>query len=338
MGRRFHIDALFWVDSVTEIHQHAFRGAFQVLAGGSIQTSYSFARERVITGELQVGRLHATESKLLRAGDVEPIRGGDRSIHALFHLMRPSVSLVVRTKSEQSLLPQYSYLPPGIAYDALYSDPHALRTVQMAELLCALDDPRFEERLVGAIARSDLHTCFLLLKKLRSLPDRSLFARLVDAAAQRHGAIAQTFAAAFEEMARQESIVHKRTLVKDPELRFFLALLLHATSRQPILELTRAHVPHRDPIETVLGWLVALSKVTLKLQLGGTPWEPNAFGLPTLDDTMVDVIRRRLRGEPLAAIGEPRFRQLFASLGSTSMFRGLSFDSRSGMDGAVGGR
>src|SRR5438132_973004 len=43
-GRRFYIEALFWTEGTTSIHQHSFSGAFQVLLGGSIHTTYSFER------------------------------------------------------------------------------------------------------------------------------------------------------------------------------------------------------------------------------------------------------------------------------------------------------
>ena len=41
-GPRFYIDIYFWVDGTTEIHQHGFAGAFQVLVGSSLHSRYSF--------------------------------------------------------------------------------------------------------------------------------------------------------------------------------------------------------------------------------------------------------------------------------------------------------
>jgi predicted metal-dependent enzyme (double-stranded beta helix superfamily) len=45
---RFHIDAYYWLDGTTEIHQHAFSGAFQVLRGSSVHASYRFQVEQEI--------------------------------------------------------------------------------------------------------------------------------------------------------------------------------------------------------------------------------------------------------------------------------------------------
>src|SRR5213075_397838 len=40
----FYIQALFWLDGTTSIHDHAFSGAFTVLAGSSIHSRFEFER------------------------------------------------------------------------------------------------------------------------------------------------------------------------------------------------------------------------------------------------------------------------------------------------------
>src|SRR5688500_16104113 len=42
---RLIIDALFWMDGTTAIHQHGFAGAFHVLAGSSVHSEYGFELE-----------------------------------------------------------------------------------------------------------------------------------------------------------------------------------------------------------------------------------------------------------------------------------------------------
>ncbi|HRH46497.1 MAG TPA: hypothetical protein PKY82_32940, partial [Pyrinomonadaceae bacterium] len=44
---RFHIDIYFWMEGTTSIHQHAFCGAFQVIHGSSIHSSYEFDKKEV---------------------------------------------------------------------------------------------------------------------------------------------------------------------------------------------------------------------------------------------------------------------------------------------------
>ena len=110
---RFYIAALFWVDGTTSIHQHGFSGAFQVLSGSSLHTGYRFQADTVITPRTVIGDLSVGRSELLVQGDVRPITAGDRFIHTLFHLDRPSVSLVMRTFLEPRYQPQYQVLQAG---------------------------------------------------------------------------------------------------------------------------------------------------------------------------------------------------------------------------------
>src|SRR5215204_5691537 len=132
-GPRFHISVYFWVDGTTTIHQHAFAGAFQVLLGSSIHSHYTFKTNRAINAHFQTGQLTLEESKLLAKGDVRKIIPGRRYIHSLFHLDRPSVSLIIRTHQSLSGLPQYNYLRPFIAFDPFFKDPAMIRKRQAVE-------------------------------------------------------------------------------------------------------------------------------------------------------------------------------------------------------------
>ena len=49
---QFRIYALFWIDGTTVIHDHSTWGAFQVLAGSSLHTTYSFTETERITASL----------------------------------------------------------------------------------------------------------------------------------------------------------------------------------------------------------------------------------------------------------------------------------------------
>jgi hypothetical protein len=70
----------------------------------------------------------------MRTGDVRQILSGDRFIHSLFHLDRPSVTMVVRTKHDSGTDPQYSYFPPGIAYDPFVADERLSRLVRFLDV------------------------------------------------------------------------------------------------------------------------------------------------------------------------------------------------------------
>src|SRR5205807_1953880 len=110
---------LFWMDGTTAIHEHAFTGAFGVLHGSSVQSTYSFTPEKAASQRLVVGQTQFLTSELLNRGDIRAIHSGQSLIHSLFHLDRPSVSIVVRSSSKLGdVRPQYFYLKPHLAiYD-----------------------------------------------------------------------------------------------------------------------------------------------------------------------------------------------------------------------------
>ena len=95
-GRGFYIDVLFWLDGTTNIHQHGFWGAFQVLAGSSVHCRFGFDLAEEINHRLRIGKLRLLETELLGLGAIRKILGGELFIHSLFHLDRPSVSIVIR--------------------------------------------------------------------------------------------------------------------------------------------------------------------------------------------------------------------------------------------------
>ncbi|MGI8469286.1 MAG: hypothetical protein ACR2N3_12620 [Pyrinomonadaceae bacterium] len=57
---RFHIDIYFWLDGTTSIHQHGFCGAFQVLLGSSLHSSYDFEPQEILNTFTEIGALAET--------------------------------------------------------------------------------------------------------------------------------------------------------------------------------------------------------------------------------------------------------------------------------------
>jgi hypothetical protein len=258
-GRRFYIEALFWADGTTAIHQHSFSGAFQVLLGGSIHTRYRFARRAAITRELHLGDLAAGRSELLRAGDVRPIVSGDRFIHSLFHLERPSLTLVVRTKHDAGTDPQYSYLHPGIAYDPFTPDERSSRLLRLLDVL----DHRLPETtalLADVASSADLGSVVaVLMHWFRVHPiDPDAFDVLLAIVERRHRTLAMTLRDAIQETRRQALLIQRRRSNHLAEHRFFLALLLNVGNRAQILQFVEQQFPGADPIDLVMRWIEEL--------------------------------------------------------------------------------
>ena len=259
-GRRFYIEVLYWLDGTTLIHQHGFSGAFGVLAGESIETSYSLRVERRINSRMLLCDIAPERVELLRTGAVHDIVAGEAGAHALFHLARPSVSVVVRTISEIEAQPQYLYLKPFVAVDPFAQDPIIDRRVRSLQVLLATEDRRFDDVAAAAINNADLELAFYILQRVHASEGRSdRYARLAAHAASHHGDVIERFTAVHAEQARERSIIAMRATIHDPDHRFFLALLLNVPVRAMVLQLVRERFPGDEPEAKIQMWLRQLS-------------------------------------------------------------------------------
>jgi hypothetical protein len=296
-GSRFHISVYFWVNGTTTIHQHAFAGAFQVLLGSSIHSRYTFKLDRAINAHFQTGQLTLEESDLLVTGDVREIIPGSRYIHSLFHLDRPSVSLIIRTHQSSSGLPQYNYLRPFISFDPFFKEPAMMRKKQAVELLLGIAHAETDSLISDFISSSDFQTTFVLLEKAydylcgKDLPNgqdplknSGRFHALIDKARERHGELVDLLLPVYEEQQRQHEIVKRRANVKSKDQRFFLALLLNVPQRKLLLKLVKQGFPERDPIHVMLDRVSELSTMP-------GPAGSNILGIKDFDDDYLFVYR-----------------------------------------------
>jgi hypothetical protein len=264
-GLRFHIDVYLWFEATTAIHQHGFCGAFQVLHGSSIHSWYTFERERAVSFFAETGRIELKLCELLEVGAVQEILPGRQYIHSLFHLDRPSATIVVRTHLSPLEMPQYSYFKPNLAIDPFFEQETAVKKMQLAGALIRAGHDGADEIIEPWLAAADFHTAYLILKNLHHLlgasqvdelfgvgKGRGRFERFLAAAEKRHGE--GVFRAAFDYQERENAIVRQRSLVSDPEQRFFIALLLNVPTRQQIFEIITKRFPNDEPVEKVLDW------------------------------------------------------------------------------------
>jgi hypothetical protein len=258
---RFYIEALFWNSSTTSIHEHGFTGAFTVLAGSSVHSHWRFSPERTINSRMICGRLERISTEILRSGDMRPIFSGDRLIHQLFHLDQPSVTLVIRTYIDRNSLPQYNYLPPGLAVDP-EDDRDSLRKRRLLLL------NGMARGYIGGLTKyagqliedGDLETIFYMFYTLKDRKlDREIVEKLFDVALQRHGAVVSLFRQVCEEEQRVNKILALRAKILHPEARFLLALLILMPDREAILEAIRHQFPDSDPVERIEAWLETMS-------------------------------------------------------------------------------
>jgi hypothetical protein len=259
-GRRFYIQVLMWLEGSTSIHRHGFSGAFQLLDGTSLHARYRFDPRRRVSSRMLVGDLRLDRAELLAKGDVVPITND--LIHALFHLEVPSATVVVRTYAEDEAAPQYDYRPPCLALDPFDRDPVLIRKLQALAFARRADPARFVDRAAALAERSDLETCFeVLLDARRAGLSTSRLAPLFDAARRRHGPVIDDLAAVLHEDLRDRKIRRLRASRKEPDLRFFLALLQNLPDRDSIHAMIAQRYPGAPPRERVEAWTRALSGV-----------------------------------------------------------------------------
>ena len=257
---RFYIEALFWLSGTTAIHEHAFSGVFAVLAGSSVHSHWRFAPDRMINSRMICGRLERLSTEILQPGGIRPIHSGDRLIHQLFHLEMPSVTIVIRTYEERHHLPQYKYLPPGLAID--HEDRDGLRTRRLIFLdgmaRGQIDGlPDYAHRL---IKDGDLETLYYAFSVLtRRKVDRELLKDLYSTARQRHGALIDLIQEVCEEERRTRIVTALRSKISNPDARFLLALLMLMPDRDAIFETVRLQFPDAEPLATIETWIEGIS-------------------------------------------------------------------------------
>lgn len=257
-SEHFYIDALYWLDGTTDIHEHRFSGAFRVLAGSSLHAVYDFADRLEVRPTFHLGSASLREAEALRAGDVRPIRSGHEFIHSLFHLERPSVTVVVRTYSDSWTGPQLSYEKAGIGYkpgapdDPLHKRVQALLT--LAEL--APDDAR---RAAEDLIPVDMETAWTVIRYWFGGVGQEGVDDLVAAIDRHYGDFSVTVQRALEERRREQAIISRRRMLRSPDHRLFLALLLNLPDWMSVRSIVSSLFPDDEPEATLARWLTELA-------------------------------------------------------------------------------
>lgn len=319
---RFSIDVYFWLDSTTSIHQHSFSGAFQVLVGSSIHSVYQFKLNQLINAHFSIGDILSGDVQALKRGDIRQIYPGQRFIHSLFHLDRPSATITVRTHQDPNTLPQYSYLKPYFAFNPFFKDPLTSRKLQSVAMLLRMRDPEVYNLIDELVSISDFQTTFLILNMAYELliehtrgrlqssseyqmpsdtfpQERGRFQGLLGRARSRHGDLANFILPVLLESQRDKALVNLRCRVVGSEHRFFLALLLNVNNRTQMFDLVKQCFPDRDAIDCICNWVNELSTTS-----GGSSGK-NILGIEGFSHAHVLVLRNLLDGTSNGKLHRP---------------------------------
>src|ERR1051326_3777127 len=321
-GHEFYIEALFWFDSTTAIHQHSFSGAFAVLEGSSVHSTYGFEQHERVTSRVQLGDVQFRQCEGLARGAVRTIEAGNRFIHALFHLDHPSVSIGVRRSFEPAGNPQFTYSRRGIPLDPFY-EPEPMMT--QLRLLEAAKQAHGIDAFVRASRTLLEHADYWLAYRTLSLAYEALENRdawhdLERAARMRLGQRVEYLRPVLEEQRRQKKITASRKEIHDPDHRYLLALLLNVPHRDGIERLIRARYGDADPRQLIVRWLKEMSS---QQQLG-FDLDPLSLTLLecALNDATLDDARRSFPNDAPGA-EETKLRQRWDEITQAALLRPL---------------
>jgi hypothetical protein len=298
---RFHIDVYFWLDGTTSIHQHAFCGAFQVMMGSSIHSHYMFDRKEHVNTFTEIGDINLNSVELLTLGKVREILPGKDFIHALFHLDQPSATICVRTHRSPLHLPQFDYRKPFLALDPFFDEPVLNKKLQSIMMLLKAKHPDADKRIAEMLEKADFQSSYVILANTKHMlanthmeqffnvgEQENRYEKMMNIVRKNHGELASTLEPVFSHQQRIGEITSKRGFITDPELRFFLALMLNVEGKDRVLSLVKERFPEDDPMDKTLDWVSQLSQTKVFGAHGNSLGidDFNDFDLIILEDMM----------------------------------------------------
>ncbi|MEE4331130.1 MAG: hypothetical protein V2J10_09690 [Wenzhouxiangella sp.] len=270
-NRNLQVQLLVWTKGTTLIHSHAFCGAFRVMQGSSVHTSYSFEPEDRVSDLLYLGKLVNVGSEYLCRGSIRDISSGHQGlVHSLFHLDSPSLTLVVRTHPTTAAMPQLSYYRPGLAVDrfSMAQDEEIIHLRRLLQLEASNGSSALEAAVFDAFIGLDApRLVFLALQFSGFLGAEQRRVRLLVFVTEHHGErLANMLDEAIQKELIQARIKEVRGTVECPELRYFLALLLNVPNRATLLGMVRERIQARDPVTACAQWIIELSELRANAQ------------------------------------------------------------------------
>jgi hypothetical protein len=293
-GGEFDISALFWLDGTTSIHQHAFCGAFHVLAGSSIHCRYRFDawQEPAHRQRAFAGRLQLRDIEVLHAGDTRVIARGSALIHSLFHLVRPSVTIVIRTITDDPADEvQYDYRWPGLAHNPFQRHAPTVRKLQYLRMLRVLDEAAAQAHLHRVLADADLFLAYKLISEQTHITGDPEQAQTLSNGCT---ALSADERRLLHQVAHNDllsrTVIDCRRKLHDPGHRFLLALLLNVFDRNELLRVVQREFQAADAVDQVMRWIAEMT--------GNTERFPNLLDLD-FDTTELQMLSAMFRGAGL---------------------------------------
>jgi len=260
-NKEFRIEVYLWLETQTTIHDHRFSGAFQVLQGRTLHSSFAWDVAETVAERLTVGEVTRTHTELLQQGGVRPIYGGPKMIHQALHLSTPTITLIVRTHLEYELLYQWRYWRPSLA--TVTTDPDHLLAKRLAVLRFLATAGEGKERVADYMAdllkSDDPYHLFHAIKEHWTLfHDTERRDEHLEAISRTHGAWANQLKAVFEDSEIKGNV--RWDSIEDESQRFMAGMLTTCPDPAVIERLVGEFAPGRSPDEATADWMKALAE------------------------------------------------------------------------------
>ena len=262
----FIIQALHWYEASTSIHDHRFDGAFKVLKGSSIETTYDFETNDDTAERTQSGSLTKRRIRHLKVGDTCEINGGNRYIHSLFHIESPSITLIIRTHSKESYPAQRDYHAPSLSSECFYQRAEANKLAAIvnadAGRLFSFDKEFYQQLFVDLEKFQLIRLIPMLVKK----NDSAIKEVLINLYGEQEAAeiIAVTELTHYR---RQLNFLRKG--ITDYESRLVLAVMINSSTRAEAAQLLTEVLPDaifEDEISKIVEYMVKHSWVPTTIE------------------------------------------------------------------------
>ncbi|MGY8717889.1 MAG: hypothetical protein ACKVI3_08930 [Verrucomicrobiia bacterium] len=257
---RFYAEVLFWFHGRTSIHGHGFYGAYQVLAGYSIEAQFAYHRDHEPVPGIQVGALEPTALRLITPGDITRILPEEAFIHTVMHMGNPSLTLVIRNKGG---LVQFDYSMNGLGVNAYQDSQSHVRQAEVLSAFHAANPDGFETRLLEFLKTGSAHRMARVLKEMEhEIDEEFLVGEIHELAVERFGPLGELIIESLTRTISGNMIWDEVAGMDDPAIQLRTALLDLFPENQNLLAVVARTFPDREPADVLENWTDTVSKLS----------------------------------------------------------------------------
>lgn len=257
---RFYAEVLFWFHGRTSIHGHGFYGAYQVLAGYSIEAQFAYHRDHEPVPGIQVGALEPTALRLITPGEITRILPEEAFIHTVMHMGNPSLTLVIRNKGG---LVQFDYSMNGLGVNAYQDSQSHVRQAEVLSAFHAANPDGFETRLLEFLKTGSAHRMARVLKEMEhEIDEEFLVGEIHELAVERFGPLGELIIESLTRTISGNMIWDEVAGMDDPAIQLRTALLDLFPENQNLLAVVARTFPDREPADVLENWTDTVSKLS----------------------------------------------------------------------------